>query len=271
MLTPGEVYNDIEVISFSHRTGEKSYHYYYNCKCTNCGRKFVTREDSIKSGHAKSCGCKQREGAKQRWTIHGMTGTKFHQAWSNMKARCLNTNAPYSQNYSLRGITIEDPRWFNFSNFKDDMYESFLKHYAAYGDNTTLDRIDVNKGYYKENCHWVTHQRQDNNKTCTHWITFNGKTQSVSDWAQELNIPYGVLSSRLRRGWDLQRAMTTKVLTKKEQNYKPVICLETGKIYNCAEEASRDNNIPLGTIRKIISGQSKNPRCGKYFQYYQRE
>ena len=200
-----------------------------------------------------------------------MTDTHFYQAWSNMKARCFNYNAPYASNYSQRGITLEDKRWIEFEAFQQDMYESYVQHFELHGKDTTLDRIDVNKGYCKQNCRWVTHKRQDNNKTCTRWITFGGKTQSAADWARELNIPYEVLTSRLDRGWDLQRAMTTKTLNKKDQNLKPVICLESGKIYNCANSAATDNNITLSTVRKIIYGVIKNPKCGKHFQYYSKE
>lgn len=271
MLNPGDKFGNLEVIEFDHRTegSKKHYRYYYKCRCS-CGKEFIAREDGIKNGHTKSCGCLQRKGASDRWTIHGMTGTQFYQAWLNMKARCFNVTAPYAVNYSLRDISLEDMRWLNFKEFKVDMYESYLTH-STQNSNTTLDRIDVNRGYCKENCRWATHQQQDNNKTTTHWITFNGKTQSLADWSRELELSYTVLSSRLKRGWDLQEAMTTKVLTKTEQNYKPVICLETGKVYRCLEEASQDNNVPLGTARKILQGITKNPRCGKHFRYYQEE
>lgn len=271
MITPGTVYNDIEVIGFSHRTGDKHYRYYYQCRCLKCNKTFITREDSIKSGHVKSCGCLKLDIASQRFTVHGMTNTHFYQAWQNMKARCFNSNAPYAINYSERGITLEDKRWLDFQHFHEDMYESYLQHFKEHKGDTTLDRTDVNKGYCKSNCHWATHQQQDNNKTCTHWVSFNGKTQSISDWAKELKISYEVLLSRIKRGWSIEKAMTTKTLTKKEQNLKPVICLETGKIYACANDAAVDNAIPLQTVRKIISRVTKNPRCGKHFQYYEKE
>ena len=271
MIEDGAYVNNIHVLSFYHKSEPgKSRKYYYRCECPLCGNVFIGREDSIKSGHTKSCGCWHKKVLKKKKRLHGMSGTRFYRAWQNMKARCDKANTPYAKNYSLRGITY-DSRWNDFESFKEDMYCSYSEHYAQYGDDTSLDKIDVNGNYCKDNCRWVTHKVNDNNKTTSHMLTYNGKTQSIAMWCVELQLSYDVLSSRVLRGWSDEEALTTPVLTKKEQNLIPVICVETGKKYSCAKEAAKDNNISLSGIRKVLNGETKNPRCGKHFIYCREE
>lgn len=80
---------------------------------------------------------------------------KTYTAWINMKERCSNSNNPDYFRYGGRGITY-DPRWKLYTNFVEDMGN------APRG--LTLNRIDNDKGYYKENCQWATWLEQAQNK-----------------------------------------------------------------------------------------------------------
>jgi hypothetical protein len=72
----------------------------------------------------------------------------------------------------------------------------------------TLDRIKSDKDYEPENCRWVTQAQQMRNTKRTRFITHNGKTQCVTDWAIELGMTYSQLNHRLQRGWSLDKALT---------------------------------------------------------------
>ena len=88
---------------------------------------------------------------------------RFYKIWADMKQRCTNPKCASFYNYGGRGIQY-DLKWMCYENFKSDMYPSYLSHCEQYGvKQTTLDRIDVNDHYYKNNCRWATYQQQSVN------------------------------------------------------------------------------------------------------------
>ena len=127
------------------------------CKC-DCGNVKSVSIYNLTSGNSKSCGC-EFHGKP----IHGMGNTKFYYVWCAMKNRCDDSNNPYYKDYGGRGITYCD-RWKYFINFRDDMYEDYLKHNELYNGDTSIDRIDVNGNYEPSNCRWATMKEQNMNK-----------------------------------------------------------------------------------------------------------
>lgn len=136
-----------------------------------------------------------------RNTTHGMSRDKTYFCWQGMKNRCKNKNDVNYKNWGGRGIKICD-EWMKFENFYRDMCDR--------PEGKTLDRIDNNKGYCKENCRWATPKEQLNNKRNNRLLTFNGRTMTVSQWSRNLNIPKTTIFTRLQRGWDINRALQNK-------------------------------------------------------------
>ena len=86
-----------------------------------------------------------------------------------MKARCTEECRRWYHNYGGRWIKV---LWKSFEEFRDDMYESYLEHIKEYWEKeTTIDRIDVDWNYCKENCRRATLKEQANNKQKKEWPT----------------------------------------------------------------------------------------------------
>ncbi len=122
-------------------------------------------------------------------------------SYSNMIQRCTNPKLPEYARYGGIGILICD-RWLeSFENFLEDMGDRPI--------GTTIDRIDNDKGYFKENCRWATDIEQANNCSRNKVLTFNGITQNLVAWEESLGFRTGTLKTRLRRGWSIEEALTT--------------------------------------------------------------
>ena len=194
----------------------------YNCTC-DCGNTCEVKQSELRSGKTKSCGCIRSENAaqisQQYVKTHGDKGTKLYQAWSAMKYRCNNPNSEYYHLYGGRGIKV-CPEWDGpdgYIKFKEDMYESYLNAIQYYGlegqeHKLSIDRIDVNKGYCKENCRWVTMKEQANNKTNNTYIEYYGRNYTVSELYDKfidpnLDITYSELLTRIKNGWNIYDAI----------------------------------------------------------------
>ena len=164
------------------------------CKC-DCGNEKVVRAQHIESKAIQSCGCINIEHGIERFYVHGMTGTPIHKRWLAMRRRCYDKKLLYYENYGGRGINVCD-RWNKFENFYEDMHESFDKHVEKFGEkDTTLDRIDVNGNYCKENCRWITRNEQQMNKRNSRHYKFMENTYNI----KELSVVFGERDSELLR------------------------------------------------------------------------
>lgn len=186
-LNVGDVFTWLTIIEIEYgvRGGRT-----YVCKC-RCGNVVKYEKDRLVKGHNKSCGCKLRK--------HSMAGTRIYQIWSNMKKRCENPKATFYDEYGGRGITFCE-KWRTFEGFYEDMNE-------GYADELTLDRIDVNGDYTKENCRWVDVKTQMNNMRSNKRVEYEGETYTLSQFAEKFNLDYHLFRSRILRGFSLEKAM----------------------------------------------------------------
>ena len=123
---------------------------------------------------------------------HGYYGTRIYWCWRALKQRCNVKNSRHYNHYGGRGITY-CAKWEEFAGFWEDMQSGYAEH-------LTLDRIDVNGNYSKENCRWVDNETQQANKRNNILIFYKGKTQHLAAWIRELNLNNGSVRSRINAG-----------------------------------------------------------------------
>lgn len=143
----GNKYNRLTVLSYE-PDSKKWY-----CLCA-CGNKTLVQGTKLRNSCTQSCGCLGKEKLLLR-TKHGMWGTPTYWSWAMMLQRCTNSEATGYENYGGRGIQVLDA-WGLFEKFFEDMGE------APAG--MSIERIDVNGNYCKENCKWETDSNQSYNR-----------------------------------------------------------------------------------------------------------
>ena len=140
-----------------------------------------------------------------------MARDRIQNIFLHMKDRCYNPNFKDYKNYGGRGITICE-EWQTPHSWKGGRAFRKWALENGYADNLTLDRIDVDKGYSPENCRWVSMKIQQNNKRNNRLITYNGKTQTIALWCEELKLPFSTVKNRLNRGLSAEKVLSKKTL-----------------------------------------------------------
>jgi hypothetical protein len=123
--------------------------------------------------------------------------------WNSMIQRCTNPRSIGYRYYGGKGITVSS-EWRDFRQFHKDMGPRPLRH--------TLERINNELGYSKDNCQWATRKTQSRNKSDNRVLTASGESLCVSEWAEKLGVPHDRIRSRLRNGWSIERVLFTPPL-----------------------------------------------------------
>jgi hypothetical protein len=134
----------------------------------------------------------------------------IYSKWVGMRQRCSNKNKWDYKFYGERGIKV-CRRWNKFENFLKDMGDSYEKHKKE-NTSTTLDRIDVNKGYSPSNCKWSNRFEQSNNRNYNKPVEYLGRKQPISLWIKELGlkVKWKLIYKRIfTRHWSVDRAFKT--------------------------------------------------------------
>lgn len=152
----GEKYKRLEIVSIYGLNKRKAP--IVTCKC-ECGKTVNVLYYSLRSGNTKSCGCFRSQYVSNKNHRHGLRHSNFYAIWSAMKNRCSNKNDKSYKYYGGSGVHL---LWESFYDFYTDMYDSYIEHCNEYGkDNTSIDRVDPQGHYCKNNCRWATWKEQN--------------------------------------------------------------------------------------------------------------
>lgn len=169
----------------------------WKCQC-DCGNKVVVRGKSLTRGVTHSCGCFAKELMSKRMSKHRGFGTRLYNIWDSMRQRCNNQRCHAYHNYGGRGISVCS-EWDDFAAFREWALSAGYDDAAERG-KYTLDRIDTDGDYCPGNCRWVNMKVQGNNRRCTVYITHNGETHPLKEWAEITGVKYETLWARYHRG-----------------------------------------------------------------------
>lgn len=224
-MNKGDKHGQLTAIEFTRR-GSGGQHF-WKFKC-DCGTILERRKENVvrsKNAMCKSCNSKELSKRLTGASHHAWKGggrdpktNKLYRCWAHMISRC---NYPQSDNYNYyggRGIKI---LWNSYEEFEKDMKESFIIHESEHGGrNTSLDRIDVNGHYSKENCRWATQKEQARNTRKNRFYTLD---------TGEIKIQTDLTVNERREvigGWDKEDIIHGKKLPntgdmrKQERNFK---------------------------------------------------
>ena len=156
------------------------------CQCS-CPDKTIIEVSGydLTRGHTRSCGCLAKELAGtyfRKWLTEDEENLSH--VYNAMKQRCYDPNNKSYTDWGGRGITICD-EWLNN---KRSFVDWALSH--GYKPGLTIDRIDNNGAYCPDNCRWVDRTVQANNRRSNLYVTVNGITHTLADWARLLNVRY---------------------------------------------------------------------------------
>lgn len=173
----------------------------WNCLC-DCGTKKEVWMESLISGKSTSCGCFQQEQVIRTHTRHAMSKSPEFRAWAKMLDRCHNPRNESYRHYGGRGISV-----------CSEWAESFDAFFESMGTRPTskhsIERRDNNGNYEPSNCFWATRLEQARNTSRTRMIEAFGERKLLSEWSYFTGLPETTIRSRLRRGWNAERALTT--------------------------------------------------------------
>lgn len=185
----------------------------WRCEC-ECGNTVVVSGSHLKNGHTKSCGCLLAEIVSNMFSTHRDTKSALYRMWHNMRVRCNYERSDRYSTYGARGIKVCD-EW-------NSSYEIFrrwaLEH--GYKEGLSIERKNVNDGYAPDNCEFIPVDLQCYNKTNSHYLEYDGRRMTVSEWSKISGISYQTLRARVSRyGWTVEKALTTPVRGRKGEEY----------------------------------------------------
>lgn len=205
----GRVFGQLRVLGpVEKKWYPKVTHIVWLCVC-DCGNETRTTTGRLMNSVTKSCGCRRRK--SMPGLKHGYAKTRTgavapeYRIWTHMIGRCHNPNDGAYADYGGRGIYVCDEWRGNF--------EAFLAHVGRRPSSAlSIDRIDNNDGYRPGNVRWATRSEQNSNRRKytnkgRTMIEYDGRTQSIANWARELGVPASRLALRKKRGWSTERIL----------------------------------------------------------------
>lgn len=180
----------------------------WECLC-ECGKTCEKTTGHLRDKHNQnpSCGCALSESIKIAAPQAWLKTTKFSHPhklklkwlYRNMVNRCHKPGTRRYERYGGRGISVCD----EWKNNPTAFYVWAVAH--GYDPSLSIERKDRDGNYSPENCQFATAIEQANNTSRNRFITWEGKTQTVTQWERERGVSRGLFAKRIANDWPLER------------------------------------------------------------------
>ena len=200
----------------------------FSCTC-DCGNKLTVALRHLRNGHTQSCGCYRAEVTGVRSTTHGHTAGRdqsiYYDLWCTIKSKVVSRSHADAVDY--QHVSLYTLWSLDFSAFHNYLISVLGPRPTGY----SLDRINTLGNYEPGNLRWATPLQQAQNTRRNRYLTFNGETKCLSQWARDIGVSRGTLDVRLTKlGWTVERAFTvpprsmrkSKAANQGEQDFPPV-------------------------------------------------
>lgn len=149
---------------------------------------------------------RRRPTGKPAWNrTHGCEPRGLYTVWRRMRDRCRNPNDADYPGWGGRGIKVT-PEWDRFETFRDWALAN------GWRPGLWIDRVDNDGDYEPGNCRFATPKENNNHTRRSRYLTWQGRTMTVSQWADELGVPAKRLYLRVWRGWSVERILAQPIL-----------------------------------------------------------
>lgn len=182
----------------------------WHCIC-DCGNECIKSSSSLRRFEKSSCGCWKAEITSKLFKKYDIKNKKLYEVWQGMRSRCnYKWNSDY-HNYGGRGIKIST-EWRDYNVFQ----KWAIEH--GYIQGLTIERIDVDGNYCKENCCWIENKLQAQNTRKVRRFIYKDKVYTIRQLSDMFNVNNRTLANRLTvLNWDVERAITEPAIKGKNQ------------------------------------------------------
>ena len=183
-------------------TDKSNYTKRYGIYKCHCGNEFKAQFQHINRKLTTSCGCIKKANItlmNKENATHNLSKHRLYDTWYQMIQRCKNPKSKHYKNYGGRGIKVCD-EWLDINTFINDMYPTYI-------EGLSIDRIDNDKGYSKDNCRWATNEIQtqnirkikSNNTSGYKGVGFNNKSNKWFSYigVNKKRIHFGYFNSKI--------------------------------------------------------------------------
>ena len=169
-------------------------------RCQHCG---AITETTLQHAEKHNRGQYAHCGKCLHNDAHRMTDTRPWRIWKGLLERTTKTWAPGYKHYGGRGISVT-PRWYVFKNFWQDMSSGYAEH-------LTIERVDVNGDYCKENCRWATNMEQQANKRNNRTVRYQGEYLHLAEFCRRAGVTRAAITRHLNAGLDGDAAVAARL------------------------------------------------------------